>query len=79
MHLGPKDVLVNISIDFREGISSGDVETAISNLERAVKTAYTDVTRVFIEAQGWASHLRSMEELSATEVPKLPEENQGKE
>ncbi len=70
MHLGPRDVLVNISLDFREGISSGEVETTITSLERAVKTAYPDVTRVFIEAQGWASHQRSMGELSATEAPK---------
>ncbi|MDH3240030.1 MAG: cation diffusion facilitator family transporter [Alphaproteobacteria bacterium] len=70
MHLGPRDVLANISIDFREGISSGEVETTISNLERAVKTTYPDVTRVFIEAQGWASHQRSMDELSAAEAPK---------
>lgn len=79
MHLGPRDVLVNISIDFREGISSGEVETTISNLERAVKSAYPDVTRVFIEAQGWASHQRSMDELAATEVPKLPETHEGKD
>ncbi len=68
MHLGPNDVLANISIDFREGIASGEVEATITGLERSVKTAYPQVKRVFIEAQGWASHQRSIDELAAGEA-----------
>jgi cation diffusion facilitator family transporter len=64
MHLGPRDILVNISIDFRGGLSSDEVETAITTMERAVKTTYPQVTRIFIEAQGWASHQRSVDELA---------------
>jgi cation diffusion facilitator family transporter len=65
MHLGPRDVLVNISIDFRGGLTSDEVETAITTMEGAIKTTYPQVTRIFIEAQGWASHQRSVEELAA--------------
>ncbi|HSR55090.1 MAG TPA: cation diffusion facilitator family transporter [Alphaproteobacteria bacterium] len=74
MHLGPQDVLVNISIDFREGISSGEVETTITSLERRVKAAYPQIKRVFIEAQGWASHQRSIDELAPQRAP--PEESE---
>lgn len=60
MHLGPQDVLVNLSLDFADGISANDVEQAISNLEQAVKTAYPEVRRIFIEAQSMAGHRRAM-------------------
>ena len=65
MHLGPRDVLVNISIDFSGELTSDEVESAITAMEHAIKTAYPQVTRIFIEAQGWASHQRSVEELAA--------------
>ena len=65
MHLGPRDVLVNISIDFHGGLSSDQVEAAITTMEGAIKTASPQVTRIFIEAQGWASHQRSVEQLAA--------------
>ena len=65
MHLGPRDVLANISIDFRGGLTSDEVEAAITAMERDVKLAYPQVTRIFIEAQGWASHQRSIDELAA--------------
>ncbi|MDX1483520.1 MAG: cation diffusion facilitator family transporter [Alphaproteobacteria bacterium] len=67
MHLGPKDVLVNISVDFREDLSSGEVQTAITAMEEQVKSAYPEVRRVFIEAQALASHQRTIDELAAPE------------
>jgi divalent metal cation (Fe/Co/Zn/Cd) transporter len=48
MHMGPKDVLVNISLDFLGGITSDGVESAISIMEKEIKTTYPQVTRVFI-------------------------------
>lgn len=56
MHLGPVDVLANLSLDFVDGIGAEDVEATISALEREIKTAYPEVTRVFIEAQSAAGH-----------------------
>lgn len=74
MHLGPRDVLANISLDFKGGITSDQVETAITNMEREIKTSYPQVKRVFIEAQGWASHQRSVQALAA-ELPPEEEES----
>ncbi|MFT9164168.1 MAG: cation diffusion facilitator family transporter [Komagataeibacter saccharivorans] len=51
MHFGPHDVLVAISVDFRNDMSAGQVETVVSALERQIKQHYPDVTRVFVEAQ----------------------------
>lgn len=56
MHLGPTDVLLNVSIDFSDRLSSAEVERAITSLERAIKERYPDVRRVFIEAQSWRQH-----------------------
>lgn len=56
MHFGPHEVLVALSVDFRDGLSSDQVEAAVSALERQITEALPDARRVFIEAQGCASH-----------------------
>jgi divalent metal cation (Fe/Co/Zn/Cd) transporter len=58
MHLGPRDVLLNLSLDFEDRLSSAEVEKTISVLERAIKAAHPEITRVFIEAQSRAGHRR---------------------
>jgi cation diffusion facilitator family transporter len=56
MHLGPTDILVNLSLDFVDGIHSENLEAAISELEQNIKSSYPEVTRVFIEAQSIRGH-----------------------
>jgi divalent metal cation (Fe/Co/Zn/Cd) transporter len=56
LHLGPNDVLLNISLDFSDNLSSSEVEESISNLESKIKTMFPDIRRVFIEAQSWGAH-----------------------
>lgn len=51
MHFGPRDVLVVISLDFRNDMTAGQVEIVVSTLERQIKQTYPEVTRVCIEAQ----------------------------
>jgi cation diffusion facilitator family transporter len=58
MHMGPSDVLVNLSLDFDPRLSSDQVEAAVSTIERKLKAGFPEITRVFIEAQGWAAHRR---------------------
>ena len=60
MHLGPQDILLNISLDFADHMSSAQVEEAISALELRIKEAHPDVKRVFIEAQSVRRHLESL-------------------
>lgn len=60
MHLGPQDILLNISLDFTDDLSSAQVEEAISTLEQRIKSAHPDVKRIFIEAQNWRRHLESV-------------------
>ena len=59
MHLGPADILLNISLDFEDGISSIDVEETISRMEINIKNQFPEIKRVFIEAQSWLGHRKS--------------------
>ena len=56
MHLGPEDILLNISIDFSDDLSSGGVEQAISDLEQQIKESFPAIKRLFIEAQSVTGH-----------------------
>ncbi len=56
LHLGPEDILLNVSLDFEDNLSSGEVEEAISILESQIKNMFPEIRRVFIEAQGWGAH-----------------------
>jgi cation diffusion facilitator family transporter len=58
MHVGPQDILVNLSVDFADELDSEDVEAAVSALEAEIKGKFPNVSRVFIEAQNWAAHQR---------------------
>ena len=51
MHMGPRDVLLNLSLDFRSSLSSDQVEAEVTRLERQIKAAFPEITRVFIEAE----------------------------
>jgi divalent metal cation (Fe/Co/Zn/Cd) transporter len=53
MHLAPEDILLNISLDFKDAMSSGNVEETISALETNIKNKFPEIKRVFIEAQSW--------------------------
>jgi len=55
MHLGPRDILLNLSLDFKDELSSGNVEETISKLELGIKNKFPEIKRVFIEAQNWMS------------------------
>ena len=51
LHMGPNYILVNISADFKENITSNDVESTIARLDSLIKKQLPDVKRVFIEAE----------------------------
>ncbi len=51
MHMGPNFILVNISIDFRDDIPAGELEVIIGQIDRHIKQAFSNVKRVFVEAE----------------------------
>lgn len=59
MHFGPNEVLAVLSLDFVDTLTAAEVERTVTRIERAIKQAHPDVTRVFIEAQGFAADRRA--------------------
>jgi len=52
MHLAPHEILLALSVDFYDGVSSQCVEEAVSKVECEIKECYPQVSRIFIEVQG---------------------------
>nr|QQZ52054.1 hypothetical protein JKL49_21800 [Phenylobacterium glaciei] len=68
MHFGPSDILVALSLDFDDAMPAGEVERTVSRIEKAIKSAHPDVTRIFIEAQSFEGHWGSDVEERASEL-----------
>ena len=51
MHLGPEEILVNIDVEFVDGLSTDELEAAIDRIESRVKEAVPTATKIYIEAQ----------------------------
>jgi divalent metal cation (Fe/Co/Zn/Cd) transporter len=50
MHIGPEEILVNLSVQFKDGLDTDQVEHAIDKIEREIKKTVPMVGRIFIEA-----------------------------
>jgi cation diffusion facilitator family transporter len=51
MHMGPEFILVNISVDFQDGVKSEIIEGCVADLDEAIKAKHPLVKRVFVEAE----------------------------
>jgi len=51
MHMGPKDILVNLSVDFHDQITANELEAKIAEIDLKIKQACPNVKRIFIEAE----------------------------
>ena len=56
MHFGPNEILVALSLDFRNDLSAGDVEDTVARLEHRIRAAYPQAGRIYVEAQSFVSH-----------------------
>ncbi len=55
MHMGPKFILANLSVDFKDEVRASELEAAISGLDKLIKQNCPDVKRVFVEAEARTS------------------------
>jgi cation diffusion facilitator family transporter len=60
MHLGPQEVLVNLDVEFRPGLTSGELAAAVDRLEQKIRASAPQVTRIFIEAEALAQTERGV-------------------
>jgi cation diffusion facilitator family transporter len=51
MHLGPDEILVNLGLRFREGVSTAEMADSINRLDRAIREQHPEVLRVFIDSR----------------------------
>ena len=51
MHMGPDFILLNLSVDFDDTTSAGDVEKSIARLDNEIKQAFPRIKRIFVEAE----------------------------
>lgn len=70
IYFGPEDLLVNLDVAFRPKLSLTAVHTAIGRVESALKAAYPEVNRVYIEVDSLTDVL-ACEQLVAS-VPDVP-------
>jgi cation diffusion facilitator family transporter len=51
LHLGPSDILVNLALHFRDGLTTDEVEAAVDEIETNIRVAVPAARRIFIEAE----------------------------
>lgn len=52
MHLGPKEVLLNMDLRFMNGLSSEQVVKAVDRVEGKIRERHPQIKRIFLEAEG---------------------------
>ncbi|MDB9525180.1 cation diffusion facilitator family transporter [Oscillatoria sp. CS-180] len=50
LHLGPKDIMLALNIEFDDTLSADEIEVAVSRIEGCIRKAHPEVKRIFIEA-----------------------------
>ena len=50
MHFGPEEILVNMAVEFREGLSGQEMMATLDRLEAEIQEKYPAVKHLFIEA-----------------------------
>lgn len=51
MHLGPGEVLLNLDLQFREGLSAADVENSVDRIESEIRSRHPEVKRIFLKIE----------------------------
>ncbi len=51
LHLGPQDILVNLNVNFRDGLTTDELEEAVDEIESRIRSAVPAAHRIFIEAE----------------------------
>lgn len=51
LHMGPEFIVVNLSVDFRDGVPSEEIEKTVTRVTGELKNRFPRVRRVFLEAE----------------------------
>jgi cation diffusion facilitator family transporter len=61
LHLGPRDILVNLTVNFRDHLDTNRLESAIDEIERGILAVVPAARRIFIEAESVRAAVASAE------------------
>lgn len=50
LHLGPRDIMLAMNIEFCDHLSANEIEAAVRRIEQSIRATHQEVTRIFIEA-----------------------------
>jgi len=62
LHMGPENLLVTLSLEFRDGLTLEQVEEEVACLNEEIKEAIPAVSRLFIESESRRRHSEQMAE-----------------
>jgi cation diffusion facilitator family transporter len=48
LHLGPREILLGVTLDFRDDLPGGQIEDAAADLSNRIQDAHPEITRVFL-------------------------------
>lgn len=51
LYFGPEEVLINLDVNFKDELTSDEIELTIDRIENNIRTAIPSVNRIFIEAE----------------------------
>ena len=52
MHFGPRQILLNVDVQFRPNLSAAELVKVIDDLEADIHRAYPAIRQIFIEVEG---------------------------
>ncbi|MEM6765167.1 MAG: cation transporter, partial [Bacteroidota bacterium] len=55
MHFGPENVLLALDVEFKDELTSDEIEESIRRLEQDIRERHGIVKRIFIEAKAIAN------------------------
>lgn len=62
VHMGPENIIVTMSVDFDDDLTSQQVEAEIAQMNSKIREEFPDeVRRVFIEVESFAAHAQQVE------------------
>jgi divalent metal cation (Fe/Co/Zn/Cd) transporter len=67
VHLGPNQVVVELSVEFKAECTAGEIEDSVERIEVAVVTGYPEVAALFVKPQAageWQARRRNIEAAS---------------
>jgi cation diffusion facilitator family transporter len=51
MHLGPEEILINLDLEFKDGLNTQRIESVIDQIEQRIRAAVPGARKIFIEAK----------------------------